>query len=72
MTPFIDISRAATELGISQASVLRLMKRERIVRFRVPGSRDNHLRKRDVPRLRASVLYEARRRQSVCSGADLP
>lgn len=52
---YIDTYRAAEELGISRATLWRLITARGLTRYRAPGNRRVLLRRRDIEALREPV-----------------
>jgi hypothetical protein len=58
---YVDTYKAAEELGMSRATLWRLLRERDIERFRIPGDRRALIRRRDLETLRQPVPM--RRRQ---------
>lgn len=58
---YIDTYAAAEELGMSRATLWRLLREREIERFRVPGDRRALIRRRDLDTLRQPVPMRRRR-----------
>ncbi len=58
---FIDTYKAAEELGMSRATLWRLLRERDVERFRIPGDRRALIRRRDMESLRQPVPMRRRR-----------
>jgi excisionase family DNA binding protein len=52
---YIDTYQAAEELGMSRATLWRLLREREIERFRIPGDRRSLIRREDFESLRQPV-----------------
>ncbi len=57
---FVDTYQAAEELGMSRATLWRLLRERDIERFRVPGDRRALIRRSDLESLRQPVPMRRR------------
>jgi len=68
-TEYLDLYEAATELGISMATMWALLKRHNIVRYKLPGKRRAMIRRSDLEQLRQPIpMGEPRRGRPRGSG----
>ncbi len=66
---YIDTYAAAEELGMSRATLWRLLREREIERFRVPGDRRALIRRRDLDTLRRPVPMRRRRTEDMGKAA---
>lgn len=52
---FIDTYDAATEIGVSRATIWNLIRRHNIERFRLPGELRTVIRRADLEKLRQPI-----------------
>ena len=52
---FIDTYDAATEIGVSRATIWNLIRRHNIERFRLPGELRTVIRRTDLEKLRQPI-----------------
>ena len=55
---YVTVKEAATELGVSEATMWNLLKRHEIDRYRLPGYRETRITRGDLERLRQPIKLD--------------
>lgn len=59
---YANVKEAASELGVSEATIWNLLRTRNIDRYRFPGSRETKIKREDLDRLRQPVKLESPQR----------